>query len=143
MKEKHRAADADPALSTTRLVEASLPDGSDTHQADKLMTRGRHAASRELWRCRRKLACGCWDSCRCGFRENPTANRVDSYRAAVEHLERHGLLAAAFTPEIRELSRRGGSDRAVAETIVRRWSASGYNKRDRLGPRCRTNGAGQ
>jgi len=48
---------------------------------------------------------------------------VDAYRDAVEHLAQHKLGGAALTAECRELWRRGGSDRRVAEKIVRRWSA--------------------
>jgi hypothetical protein len=48
---------------------------------------------------------------------------VEAYREALEHLAGHGLLAAALTPELRQLWRRGGADRQVAERVARRWAA--------------------
>lgn len=70
-----------------------------------------------------RLDCGCHVPCRCEHRDNPSELRVDGYRLAVEHLAEQGLCAGALTPELRVLWRRGGADRQVAETIVRRWSA--------------------
>jgi hypothetical protein len=70
-----------------------------------------------------KFDCGCHAPCRCDYRDNPTPKRVDGYKDAIEHLAAEGLLAGALTPELRQLWQRGGSDRQVAETIVRRWAA--------------------
>ena len=70
-----------------------------------------------------KFDCGCHAPCRCDYRANPSEKRVDGYQDAIEHLAAEGLLAGALTPELRQLWRRGGSDRQVAETIVRRWAA--------------------
>jgi len=78
---------------------------------------------RDAWRRRPFLDCGCSDQCRCDHKQNPSPKRIDAYRQAVEHLAAHKLGAAALTAECRGLWRRGGSDRRVAETIVRRWSA--------------------
>lgn len=78
---------------------------------------------RRSWQRRPWLACGCTQSCRCDYKHNPTPLRVDGYRAAVEHLDEHGLPAALLTPEARQLWKRGGSDRAVADRVVRGWTA--------------------
>ena len=78
---------------------------------------------RHLWSRRLQLDCGCTDQCRCDYRNNPSDRRVDGYLAAIEHLAEQGLCAAALSPELRALWRRGGSDRRMAETINRRWTA--------------------
>jgi hypothetical protein len=70
-----------------------------------------------------QFECGCHTPCRCEHKRNPSEKRTDAYREAVEHLAAEGLLAGALKPELRQLWRRGGSDRRVAETIVRRWAA--------------------
>jgi hypothetical protein len=67
--------------------------------------------------------CGCHVPCRCEWHAKPTPKRVDAYREALEHLAGLGLLAGALTPELRELWRRGGDDRQVAERVARRWAA--------------------
>ena len=67
--------------------------------------------------------CGCSRPCRCEFHQNPTPKRVEAYAEAVEHLAAAGLLAGALTPELRQLWRRGGDDRRLSETIIRRWAA--------------------
>ena len=79
--------------------------------------------SRHYWRRRPRLACGCTEPCRCALRDRPTSKRVDGYRDALDHLAEHGLAGAALLPECRRLWSRGGSDRVLAEQIVRRWSA--------------------
>ena len=84
---------------------------------------GSHRRAAELWRRRAWLDCGCVDVCRCDWRNEPSTKRVDAYLEAAEWLADHGLAAAALLPECRQLWQRGGSDRRVAETIVRRWSA--------------------
>ncbi len=76
-----------------------------------------------LWRRRPQFECGCFEPCRCDYRNHPSQKRTDAYLAAVEHLAAEGLLAGALTPELRQLWQRGGSDRQVADTIVRRWAA--------------------
>jgi hypothetical protein len=86
-------------------------------------TAPRHARVAQTWRRRLFLECGCTSDCRCDYKSNPTLKRVAAYREALEHLEREGLLPAAFTPELRELWRLGGSDRRVAETVVSGWTA--------------------
>jgi hypothetical protein len=53
----------------------------------------------------------------------PTPHRVDAYAAAVTWLAQHNLGAAALVPECRELWRRGGADRLLAESLVGRWTA--------------------
>ncbi len=70
-----------------------------------------------------KFDCGCHEPCRCDYRDNPSEKRTDGYRDAIEHLAEQGLCAAALTPELRLLWRRGGSDRRMAESINRRWTA--------------------
>lgn len=76
-----------------------------------------------LWRRRPRLDCGCTDPCRCDYRDNPTEKRAQAYRETIEHLDRHGMLAAALLPELRMLWHHGGADRDVAESLMRRWSA--------------------
>jgi len=93
------------------------PRAAADDTANHRLARQRRAWQRRLW-----LDCGCSAPCRCEHRNNPTAQRVDGYRAAVEHLSRHQLHAAALAPELRQLWRRGGSDRRMAETVVRRWN---------------------
>ena len=78
---------------------------------------------RHSWRRKPWFECGCFEPCRCDFHGNPSETRTDAYLAAIGHLAAEGLLAGALTPELRQLWRRGGSDRQVAETIVRRWVA--------------------
>ena len=51
-----------------------------------------------------------------------TEKRLDAYRDAVLYLASHKLGAAALLPECRALWQRGGSDRALAEQTVRRWT---------------------
>jgi hypothetical protein len=75
------------------------------------------------WRRRLPLACGCFDPCRCDDRVTLTGKRVDAYLDAVTWLAQHNLGAAALVPECRELWRRGGADRLLAESLVGRWSA--------------------
>lgn len=96
---------------------AATRDGLCPVSAD-LLQRQRYAWRRKPW-----FECGCSEPCRCEYRDNPSAKRVDAYRQAVEHLAASGLLAGALTPELRQLWRRGGSDRQIAEAIVRRWAA--------------------
>jgi hypothetical protein len=74
------------------------------------------------WRRRLFLDCGCTDPCRCDDRA-PSPRRVDAYAAAVTWLAQHNLGAAALVPECRELWRRGGADRLLAEALVARWLA--------------------
>jgi hypothetical protein len=76
-----------------------------------------------LWRRRPLLDCGCTDPCDCTDKAEPTPQRVDAYAAAVTWLAQHNLGAAALVPECRELWRRGGADRLLAESLVGRWSA--------------------
>lgn len=78
---------------------------------------------RRAWRRKPWFDCGCSEPCRCNWRDNPSDQRVDGYRDAIEHLAEQGLLAGALTPELRRLWQRGGDDRNVAEQIVRRWAA--------------------
>jgi hypothetical protein len=79
---------------------------------------------RRSWQRRLWLPCGrCTEICRCQHKDNPTPLRVDGYLAAVEHLDKHGLPAAPLMAEARQLWKRGGSDRAVADRVVRRWTA--------------------
>jgi hypothetical protein len=111
-KEKHRIP-RDPALSTRP------SDNSDSSHATKPDLHRQCYA----WRRRPQFECGCFDPCRCDYRHNPSDKRTEGYRAAIEHLAAEGLLAGALTPELRSLWRRGGSDRRIAETIVRRWAA--------------------
>ena len=75
------------------------------------------------WRRRPPLTCGCFDPCRCDYKVTPTDQQVDGYAAAVTWLAQHNLGAAALVPECRELWRRGGADRLLAESLVGRWSA--------------------
>ena len=82
-----------------------------------------HSCQRQLWRRKPWFECGCFDPCRCDYRDNPSQKRIDAYRDAIGHLAAEGLLAAALAPELRQLWRRGGSDRQVAENVVRRWAA--------------------
>ena len=70
-----------------------------------------------------KLGCGCHAPCRCEHRNQPSEKRTDAYKDAIEYLAGQGLMAGALTPELRKLWQRGGDDRTVAETIVRRWAA--------------------
>ena len=101
--------------SSTPPSDESQLTGKHRHELSRL----RHAWRRRVW-----LACGCCtESCRCQHKGNPTPLRVDGYLAAVEHLHKHGLPAALLTPEARQLWKRGGSDRAVADRVVRRWTA--------------------
>ena len=86
------------------------------------ITRVERDCQRRLWRRRSWLDCG-HTECRCDFREHPTEQQTNAYAAAVEHLADEGCLAAAFTPELRALWRRGGAERALAEAVNRRWSA--------------------
>ena len=74
------------------------------------------------WSRRLRLSCGCTETCRCHHKQFPTPLRVDAYRAAVEHLREHGVPAALLTPEARQLWKRGGSDRALADRVVRTWT---------------------
>jgi hypothetical protein len=69
------------------------------------------------------MDCGCHVPCRCEWHADPTAKRVDAYVQAVQHLAEQGLSAAALAPELRQLWRRGGEDRQVAERVARRWAA--------------------
>jgi len=78
---------------------------------------------RRAWRRKPRLECGCSEPCRCDYRNNPSEKRVDGYRDTIEHLAEHGLGAAALSPELRALWRRGGSDRQLAEQINDRWTA--------------------
>ena len=81
------------------------------------------ARMREAWRRRPRLDCGCTDSCRCDYKRNPSDKRTTAYGEAVEWLAEHKLDAAPLMAEARELWRRGGSDRAVADRVVRGWTA--------------------
>ena len=108
-KRSNRAAEANP-------VTTSPPSDNAEHTAEL----GR---SRRYWRRRLWLDCGCSDPCRCDYRDRPTPKRVDAYADAIAWLEDHGLAPAALLPECRILWSRGGADRALAETAVRRWIA--------------------
>jgi len=97
-------------------ASSTPPSATDEYIAGR--DRFRRAWSRQLF-----LDCGCSVPCRCEYRDKPTAARVDAYGSAVEYLDEQGLPAAPLMPEARQLWRRGGSDRAVADRVVRRWTA--------------------
>ena len=80
--------------------------------------RFRRAWSRQFF-----YECGCSMPCRCDYHENPTPQRVDGYRDAVEHLESWGLVPAALMPECRKMWTRGRADRELSSRTVRRWTA--------------------
>lgn len=94
----------------------STPPSADAEYIAR-RDRFRRAWSRQLF-----LDCGCSLPCRCEYRHNPTAARVDAYGSAVEHLDEHGLPAALLAPEARQLWKRGGRDRALADRVVRTWT---------------------
>lgn len=96
---------------------------TDTHHNADTGDSSRYRRQAVAWRRRPWMECGCTEPCRCYLRNNPTPNRIDGYRDALDHLARHGLLGGAFTPELRALWRRGGADRALAEAVTGRWSA--------------------
>lgn len=104
----------DPARSTTPLADTK----TTTPPRQDELARQRHCWQRRPW-----LECGCSQSCRCEHKRNPSDKRVTAYREAVEHLAEHKLDAAPLMAEARQLWRRGGSDRAVADRVVRRWTA--------------------
>jgi len=91
---------------------ASTTTTVDAHKYNAGADRFRRAWSRQFF-----SECGCSVPCRCEYHEKPTQKRIDGYRAAVEHLEHHGLPAALFTPEARELWKRGGDERALVEKL--------------------------
>ena len=97
------------ATSTTPIADADT-----TAAADR---------SRYYWRRRPRLACSCWQPCRCDWRDRPSSKRVDGYRDALDHLAEQGLAGAALLPECRELWHRGGAERRLAEKTMRRWDA--------------------
>ena len=89
---------------------------------DSVSTAVQRERQRYYWRRRAWLDCGHTD-CRCESHDNPTPQRVEGYARAIEYLAAHGCVAAAFTPELRELWRRGGAERDLAENVQRKWSA--------------------
>ena len=89
---------------------------------ERVSTAAQRERQRRLWRRRERLDCGHTD-CRCHQHDSPTPQRVEGYVSAVEHLAANGCLAAAFTPELRAMWRRGGAERDLAESLQRRWSA--------------------
>ena len=100
---------------------------SNHHEADRSLNHNGNGEQRErftraYYRSPR-WDCGCHVPCRCEWHANPTPKRVDAYREAVEHLAGLGLLPGALAPELRQLWRRGGADRHVAERVARRWAA--------------------
>lgn len=60
----------------------------------------------------------------CDPNRPPTEVDVDGYGAAVAHLDRHGLTAAPRLDELRELWRRGGVERRLAQSVIQRWAVS-------------------
>jgi hypothetical protein len=68
------------------------------------------------------MDCGHTDPCRCDYHANPSEKRTDAYADAIGHLADIGLCAAAFIPELRQLWRRGGADRAAADRVHRHWT---------------------
>jgi hypothetical protein len=108
----HNETSPEPKSRASSTPPRAVPD---TNAASRHF---RDTWSRRLW-----LSCGCTESCRCEHKDNPTTLRVDGYLAAVEHLHKAGLPAALLEAEARQLWKRGGSDRAVADRVARRWTA--------------------
>lgn len=76
---------------------------------------------RQAWRRRPWLDCGCADYCRCDHKRRPTPKRVDAYAEAVRWLDSLGAPAAPLRPELDALRRRGGTQRELAASVLRRW----------------------
>jgi len=49
---------------------------------------------------------------------------VDAYREAALTLSAAGLTPAPFLPEMREMWRRGGTDRHLVRAIASKWAAA-------------------
>lgn len=79
------------------------------------------------WRRRRAshrlpvLDCGHSDPWRSWRPEHVSDLQVDGYRAAVQHLRAHGLLAAPNIPAMQELWRLGGEDRRLVSELAAAW----------------------
>ena len=101
-------------------ADAHSTDATDRFRHDKTSLRAEVLIA---WQRRPWLSCGCSDSCRCEYKLSPSDKRTTAYREAVEWLAEHKLDAAPLMPEARQLWRRGGSDRAVADRVIRRWTA--------------------
>lgn len=68
------------------------------------------------------LECGHADPWICRCREpEPSARQVDAYAAAVHHLNHLGLGAAPLLPELRQLWRRGASERQLVGAVTTGW----------------------
>lgn len=92
---------------------AHSPNPPNLNERDRLRT------SMRLYQRAVRFDCGCGGAwCRCDHRDNPTARRTDAYLEAIAWLEAHQLAPAPLWPELRELWRRGGKDRAVAGRIA-------------------------
>jgi len=94
----------------TRKADAASTTMSPKHNRQR---------TREAWRRRPWLDCGCTDTCRCNFKDHPTPTRVDAYADACRYLQHHGLLPAPLIPEMREMWRRG--DRDIVQDITTQW----------------------
>jgi hypothetical protein len=67
-----------------------------------------------------RFDCGCADPWTCRCREpEPSQRRVQGYVAAIQHLNEHGLTAAALLPELRMLWQQG--EHRLVDKVAREW----------------------
>jgi hypothetical protein len=94
--ERGRPGITEPADTSQHPPAAATAADSAAESSGYLRLRG-------AWQRRPRFECGCTDPCRCDYRQNPSAKRVDAYRQAVRHLAACGLPAARLDPEERAL----------------------------------------
>lgn len=101
----------------------AIPETTNGHHTANVVEymRGLKRRRAATWRLP-PLPCGHADPWTCAHRDDPSDVQVDGYAAAVEHLNRLGLTAAPFLPELRRMWNRG--DRRLAVTVTERWETA-------------------